>query len=576
MRTRVMACDGQKDCSACNKLAPACAWCGSSGTCVPATYELKSFVAEYSREPVVYNMQEYKDSYGVSSGIPGLVGDECLIWVTDSSKCSVIEKYCSHTTECDDCLKRAGCGFCAPTVEGEGQCVSGSSSGQMVMSSKRTTLCHSANHYWLFGNWPKWYADKRWANVCPVSATVESVSRPSPTPSVSRPSPTPSGSRPRPSPSPSRPSPSPSGLAAGGIEPSGPRWGVDSRAAGRYEDDDDGDPNLVLYIIVAVVGVVGACLVYCLIGKVLRSNPERPRKARSDKDVQWSTSTTEAADNPKYNANSRETDPEPDRVFRSLPPRTAATSAVRAQSNANSRETVPESDRVFRSVPPAAATSTARANGARSAPATAYGRDAAARAQADVQSPRDIKIEMGMGSPRDAQSGKGVGSPRDTQNDMGTGYTRAATAAFSARQRGRERERDSGRERDRAAREQFFADAADAAADKARGRRRDQAQSQPPMADSSTPKPYHQFIVPPPVGLPACARESAQIVYETLLSSVKASDAERRAVFRELQRSWHPDKHSEERKEMTTAVFQYISSVGSRFLKGESGTSSSV
>jgi DnaJ-class molecular chaperone len=56
---------------------------------------------------------------------------------------------------------------------------------------------------------------------------------------------------------------------------------------------------------------------------------------------------------------------------------------------------------------------------------------------------------------------------------------------------------------------------------------------------------------------------------------MKASATERRTILRELQRTWHPDKNPDDRKEVATAVFQYINAVGPEFLAAPAGVARS-
>jgi curved DNA-binding protein CbpA len=49
---------------------------------------------------------------------------------------------------------------------------------------------------------------------------------------------------------------------------------------------------------------------------------------------------------------------------------------------------------------------------------------------------------------------------------------------------------------------------------------------------------------------------------------LEPQEAERKNLFRDLIRKWHPDKNPEEDKDVVTAIFQYINANRQIFLAG--------
>lgn len=75
-------------------------------------------------------------------------------------------------------------------------------------------------------------------------------------------------------------------------------------------------------------------------------------------------------------------------------------------------------------------------------------------------------------------------------------------------------------------------------------------------------------LPPPPATLPPAAARSAQSVYQEMLACMQGPEAERKSLLRDLQRKWHPDKNTDDFKEIATNVFQYINSISQTFLAG--------
>jgi len=92
--------------------------------------------------------------------------------------------------------------------------------------------------------------------------------------------------------------------------------------------------------------------------------------------------------------------------------------------------------------------------------------------------------------------------------------------------------------------------------------------SDPMAARLRSQRLAQQLLPPPSEDLPACAVTSVSEVYREMLDGMLGSEAERKNVLRDLQRQWHPDKNSQDMKDIATAVFQYINTVSQAFLAG--------
>lgn len=88
------------------------------------------------------------------------------------------------------------------------------------------------------------------------------------------------------------------------------------------------------------------------------------------------------------------------------------------------------------------------------------------------------------------------------------------------------------------------------------------------QASASLSRLAQGVILPPPSDLTPKAMQFADAVHKEMLDGIHASETERKALLRDLQRTWHPDKNVEENKDVTTAVFQYINTNSVAFLAG--------
>lgn len=87
-------------------------------------------------------------------------------------------------------------------------------------------------------------------------------------------------------------------------------------------------------------------------------------------------------------------------------------------------------------------------------------------------------------------------------------------------------------------------------------------------AAARPPNQSHREISPPASFAMTDAQSCMAAVRQELLEAADASDADRKAVLRQLQRRWHPDKNSGTDQAVCTIVFQYISSNSDWFLSG--------
>lgn len=98
------------------------------------------------------------------------------------------------------------------------------------------------------------------------------------------------------------------------------------------------------------------------------------------------------------------------------------------------------------------------------------------------------------------------------------------------------------------------------------------SQQQRPRRKATCVRMARQLLPSPPEDLPAGAFASAQNVFEEMIEGIQEpEEAERKNLLRDLLRKWHPDKNSEEEKEVVTAIFQYINSNRQIFLAGLPG-----
>ncbi|CAE8744020.1 unnamed protein product [Polarella glacialis] len=97
--------------------------------------------------------------------------------------------------------------------------------------------------------------------------------------------------------------------------------------------------------------------------------------------------------------------------------------------------------------------------------------------------------------------------------------------------------------------------------------------TRPHSADSSANSSKHAAAnvgkvsaLPLPDGLSPSIELHIAAVREQMLASTHASESDRKALLRELQRRWHPDKNHAHDKAISTAVFQYINCNSSWFV----------
>lgn len=292
----------------------------------------------------------------------------------------------------------------------------------------------------------------------------------------------------------------------------------------------EGDIPIIPLIAIAVAGLAGVCCVYAMFCKHVkvpeRSNNNAPDGSRPGARRQDSTYETETE--------------------------VTGVSSRDASGKASADGTL-ELDQA-----PVSARGLLRAaHGKQSpqkTPSTVYGKDAdnirGQSSQGDVRSPRDINIEM---------------------DDSKSGTDSVPTKSVGASDRVRIPARVSQASRQSRPEQSMPSSTSKPTTPKV-PQPESAAPPPPPKSSQSSPRAEESVIrkplVPPPVGLPDCAADSGQRVYEQLQRKAQASESERKAVLRELQLSWHPDKNSATQKEASTAIFQYISTVGPAFLKG--------
>lgn len=92
-----------------------------------------------------------------------------------------------------------------------------------------------------------------------------------------------------------------------------------------------------------------------------------------------------------------------------------------------------------------------------------------------------------------------------------------------------------------------------------------------PKSAKSPKKSKTEQKPPEPPEAPGDAASSAvaihtAAIHQEMMQAMNAPGSERKAILRELQRKWHPDKNKEDDKEVATAVFQYINANSQWFL----------
>lgn len=162
-------CSSHSDCSSCNKWFPTCAWCGNTGRCHVAPPELRDKAPYIHQMHVLYNLQEYQKTYGKGQMLrqyESVTGDECRVWIVNSTSCHWVGQYCNHAGSCRSCLQRSGggCGWC----HGQSRCMPGTQSSELRMSTDEATCNSSATPpgTWVFGNWAKYMDHGIWENTC--------------------------------------------------------------------------------------------------------------------------------------------------------------------------------------------------------------------------------------------------------------------------------------------------------------------------------------------------------------------------------------------------------------------------
>lgn len=526
------------DCRSCSSLAN-CAWCAHSGRCLARTLELRRFSSTYPSEVVVYNMEEYTRSYGGLT--PGVMGTTCLLWITNSSICPRIENYCSHKKDCDSCLTRAGCGYCKPDSPHErGTCAPGIRSGELVMKSAHKPCGHKTPAQWIFGNWPQFHQTRNWDNMCQLyrmeGASSRAPSRGNPNASVQTGGRVETGGE-----------LSYGRTPAGGVVPSGASGPVFSRGYVSSEEpvdsmDTDMPPGLLAGV--ALVGILGVCLVYCLIAKVLKGAPG------------GQSSRTDVREEMEREARMK-------RVF---------ARGTNGES-VHSMGTEPGlSQRPYAKKP--SAKSYGKKGVFYEEEVTVEGMRSPRDVEKGAASPRDIKVEMDDTS--SAPSGKSRSSsapPAYKRTQSASSQQSGASPRPSPRPQPSPRQSPAASPRSSEAPKRHVPPPSPPPRQSPRQEsapgRQSSRQQQSPRSERTAAEHLRQItapILPPPTGLPSCAVEAGQLVYAKLLSYMHASDAEKKALLRELQRTWHPDKNSADQTEMATAVFQYINYIGPVFL----------
>jgi len=168
------ACDSYRSCESCTYAWPACAWCGTTSKCLPATEELVNTVTrsyEATREDlhVVYKHEEYQATYGTWSYFSLFEGD-CGVWIYRPASCARVSQHCSRYSGCHRCTHVDGCGYCHTNnyeQAASGVCLPGTARSQIGMSSDRARCAiPPATSSWIFGNWTKVYKEDLWQSPC--------------------------------------------------------------------------------------------------------------------------------------------------------------------------------------------------------------------------------------------------------------------------------------------------------------------------------------------------------------------------------------------------------------------------
>lgn len=168
--TRWNICSNLDTCTACARWWPTCAWCGSSGLCVPTPPPLSTFVEIHGAgDHVVYDVAELQKSYGGSRGVRT---PSCGIWLYKETSCPVVRDYCKGYSEsCMACNRIAGCGYCYEGPHQQGDCLPGTYSGE-IMLARKTDPCRQEPYsqgpmkQWMFGDWNRFYNFRIWDPRC--------------------------------------------------------------------------------------------------------------------------------------------------------------------------------------------------------------------------------------------------------------------------------------------------------------------------------------------------------------------------------------------------------------------------
>eukprot|EP00928_Gymnodinium_smaydae_P080590 TRINITY_DN64258_c0_g1_i1.p1 TRINITY_DN64258_c0_g1~~TRINITY_DN64258_c0_g1_i1.p1 ORF type:complete len:621 (+),score=78.74 TRINITY_DN64258_c0_g1_i1:45-1907(+) len=98
---------------------------------------------------------------------------------------------------------------------------------------------------------------------------------------------------------------------------------------------------------------------------------------------------------------------------------------------------------------------------------------------------------------------------------------------------------------------------------------RSRSSSSPPPPPPPPPQPARPSPEPLETALSGVipdAHGHITAIHQEMMQHMNAPAAERKAILRELQRKWHPDKNNEDDKAVSTAVFQHLSANSEWFL----------